>query len=420
MIPKNSWKPSTPPPPQDDHQSDHVDEKWLVSYADMMTLLFGLFVILFSISSENQEEYQRNLKMLSSSTTKTEMVPDKEIPEIKLQLEAEKLKLAQALLEIEKLNRLVQSTKSESQTSAAETDRQNQLRELDQKTIDSLKAKVDQLTSENRSLVASLSASSTSSKTEVLKSLQKIQELEAKLKAMEATETELSKKIVGEDLLNQKLKQAKLAEDSLRAQLDQLARDKANLERQVDSAKSQDRKLASIEAAGSKSKLEVDQQKQKIDQLTAQMADLQKEVSRLMSELKESEKKGADGQGYLFFIVKWTSEKHDLDLTVTNPQGKQFDFKKRSFAGIPGSFSLDSRTGPGAEIWQASNPEPGIYTIQVKMYNNYGNAAPADVSGSILSNKSSLVIPASKVESKSGSILTFKVQLDSKGSATLQ
>jgi len=36
------------------HDVPHIDEKWLVSYSDMMTLLFGLFVMLYSIAMEKQ------------------------------------------------------------------------------------------------------------------------------------------------------------------------------------------------------------------------------------------------------------------------------------------------------------------------------------------------------------------------------
>lgn len=47
----------------DDHE-EHFDESWLVTYADMMTLLVALFMVLFSISSVNIskfEDLQRSL-----------------------------------------------------------------------------------------------------------------------------------------------------------------------------------------------------------------------------------------------------------------------------------------------------------------------------------------------------------------------
>jgi|GEM_PF-540228 len=58
--------PQLPKPPRsahkdhdDDHEESlHADEVWLVSYADMMTLLFGLFVILYSMSSVDTKKYE--------------------------------------------------------------------------------------------------------------------------------------------------------------------------------------------------------------------------------------------------------------------------------------------------------------------------------------------------------------------------
>lgn len=41
----------------DDHE-EHFDESWLVSYADMMTLLVALFMVLFSISAVNTSKFE--------------------------------------------------------------------------------------------------------------------------------------------------------------------------------------------------------------------------------------------------------------------------------------------------------------------------------------------------------------------------
>ena len=40
-----------------DH-GDHPDERWLVTYADLMTLLVALFMVLFSISSVNKSKLE--------------------------------------------------------------------------------------------------------------------------------------------------------------------------------------------------------------------------------------------------------------------------------------------------------------------------------------------------------------------------
>ncbi len=41
------------------HDEEHAhDERWLVSFADMMTLMFALFMVLFSISSVNTSKFQ--------------------------------------------------------------------------------------------------------------------------------------------------------------------------------------------------------------------------------------------------------------------------------------------------------------------------------------------------------------------------
>src|SRR5215470_2480767 len=52
----------------EDHEAEHDEsERWLVSFADMMTLLFALFMVLFSISSVNTSKLTALQKSLEDA-----------------------------------------------------------------------------------------------------------------------------------------------------------------------------------------------------------------------------------------------------------------------------------------------------------------------------------------------------------------
>ena len=52
----------------EDHEVEHDEsERWLVSFADMMTLLFALFMVLFSISSVNTSKFEALQKALQDA-----------------------------------------------------------------------------------------------------------------------------------------------------------------------------------------------------------------------------------------------------------------------------------------------------------------------------------------------------------------
>ncbi len=38
---------------------EHIDETWLIPYADMLTLLFALFIVLFAMSSIDAEKFKQ-------------------------------------------------------------------------------------------------------------------------------------------------------------------------------------------------------------------------------------------------------------------------------------------------------------------------------------------------------------------------
>ncbi len=53
-------------------------ERWLVSYADFITLLFAFFVVMYAISSVNQKKYKKLSESINSAFTNTPMVVSKQ------------------------------------------------------------------------------------------------------------------------------------------------------------------------------------------------------------------------------------------------------------------------------------------------------------------------------------------------------
>src|SRR5680860_415948 len=58
--------------PQDDL---HNKERWLISYADFITLLFAFFVVMYSVSSVNEGKY----KVLSNTLTGVFNAPERSV-----------------------------------------------------------------------------------------------------------------------------------------------------------------------------------------------------------------------------------------------------------------------------------------------------------------------------------------------------
>jgi chemotaxis protein MotB len=52
---------------EEEHEEHENEERWLVSFADMMTLMFALFMVLFSISSVNTSKFESLKKSLEES-----------------------------------------------------------------------------------------------------------------------------------------------------------------------------------------------------------------------------------------------------------------------------------------------------------------------------------------------------------------
>ncbi|PZE19569.1 flagellar motor protein MotB [Paenibacillus xerothermodurans] len=52
-----------------EHHEEHVDESWLIPYADLLTLLLALFIILFAMSNMDAKKYDILMHSLNSAFT---------------------------------------------------------------------------------------------------------------------------------------------------------------------------------------------------------------------------------------------------------------------------------------------------------------------------------------------------------------
>lgn len=297
---------------EDDHDEaeEADDEKWLVSYADMMTLLFGLFVMLYALAMEHKGDIDGVVKNISKSGagpaagTTTRPGPPASPREQELMAQVAALQSAKAETEsnMRSLNGLVNAQKSQVARLRAELEKA-------QAEID---AKSDK--------AASRLASGDSAGAEVLAAL-----------ARERRER---------------------------------SKEKEQLSRALESAIREKDATASA-----------------IADLDAKMKSLASENEKLQSRLNE------ETASFMMVVLKWSTEKHDLDLKVRDPKGKEYDFDRRRFKGSQGTLLLDSRTGPGVELWQTPKLEPGEYSLTVRFYNDYGNAVPAEFEASVVTKR---------------------------------
>lgn len=51
------------------HHEEHVDESWLIPYADLLTLLLALFIVLFSMSSLDAKKFQAMAEVFNEQFT---------------------------------------------------------------------------------------------------------------------------------------------------------------------------------------------------------------------------------------------------------------------------------------------------------------------------------------------------------------
>ncbi|MEY4617674.1 MAG: hypothetical protein RJB66_2634 [Pseudomonadota bacterium] len=280
------------------NHAPHVDEKWLVSYSDLMTLLFGFFVLMYSLAAENPNGAQALAEIADAMNDKAK----KEAPPVMVKITDKELK---------------------------------ELRD----TVSKQKEEITQL--EN-----------------------KIAELEKLLEEQKLQITDLASK-----------------------------------------TETQSREIAATQAFEDPAPL-----KKKIEELEKQLKKKLADEAKLAKRLEELK-----SNNFLIVFTKWDTEKHDIDLTVKTPSGKLYDFKNRKYPDTAGELVLDSRYGPGAEIWSTNKLAPGDYEVTVTLYNQTGNLTDAVVETGLVSSLSNIKMPTIKLNKTGQQKTHYQFNVDDEG-----
>jgi DNA polymerase III alpha subunit (gram-positive type) len=370
---------------EDEHEEheEHIDERWLVSYADMMTLLFGLFVMLYSMAMEHKGNLDQKLKEMADQTfaqseTRPQPVNGAPLEKIPNKQEIDALKMKVAKLEL-KEHEIIDLKETLMVTQ----------KELDQKT--------ESLQQQEQSLQQSRQIASVQNS------------------AQDSVQTQ--KKVIERQLDESKRK--------LEEQEKQMQSLRKEVEIEKEKQKVMQKENQKVVKAQPTPRPTPPPEKVETEKLVKELKEMQKEVQAKDLQLQKAEEKIKDlekdkrseGGSFLMFVVRWTTDKHDIDMTVIDPAGRKYDFKKRKYPGQPGEFTLDSRQGPGAEIWQADKFIPGVYTVTATLYQDYGNEKPAAVEASIVSSMRRMQLKPASL--KAGEKTSWKVNVGEKGDVTI-
>tara|TARA_B110001454_G_scaffold219200_1_gene251791 strand:- start:17810 stop:18967 length:1158 start_codon:yes stop_codon:yes gene_type:complete len=345
-----------------DHE-EHIDERWLVSYADMMTLLFGLFVMLYAMQDP---EATKKMKESIQQKFAQDQVKDPKVnlPDYQAQIAALTAQLAdQAKLIAEAADLKTKFTAMEDESKKLKEDLALQVSE-NTKSREELKRLETENQEKNRSI--------------------------ASIQNENKSTAELTReKVVAEEKLKKNENELLKKKDEIKAKDEEIAKMKEELARKVAA-------IDKIEKEKDKDKekpKEKNFEKEYISE-SEKTKILDQKNKELEAKLQTLEQKGS----FLAIVLNWFTNEHDLDLVIKDPNGKKFTFKNKEFLNYPGKIVLDSRRGPGAEIWQADKVIAGTYEAEITFYNQYGNPAPAEGKLVIFSTRGNIEIPDIKLD----------------------
>ena len=129
-----------------EHHEEHIDETWLIPYADLLTLLLALFIVLYALVVQDIKKFEEQLIAFSAAfrdglgilTNKSNSPPIQEIPDIRARNKTDS-----------EQNRSKEDEKSVTDQQTKKEDAQQQQIKEEQIQLEQLKQKIDKYIKDN-------------------------------------------------------------------------------------------------------------------------------------------------------------------------------------------------------------------------------------------------------------------------------
>jgi len=121
---------------------------------------------------------------------------------------------------------------------------------------------------------------------------------------------------------------------------------------------------------------------------------------------------------FLLVLMSWGTTDDDIDLHVTDPEGREFNWAAPTHGGSQARLEEDNIRGPGNEIWLHPNVTPGIYRVDYVFYSGINRSVP--VRGAALHRDGRSELPAVTLNRQGQRVTVAQVEVASDGSVRVR
>lgn len=172
------------------------------------------------------------------------------------------------------------------------------------------------------------------------------------------------------------------------------------------------------------------QAQQQLQQTQQQLAQCQQQNAQQQQQLQQAQQQTAQclaklSQTFLAVVMKWPTAKHDVDLHVVNPAGQEFYYSKNNrnrqdYADAAAELSVDTIHGPGIEIWEQAQADPGSYQVYYNLYSRHEGGPQTPVSGNVYYRDGMKKLPDITLSREQTKVPVATIVVGAQGEVTVQ